>query len=218
MKRFAVIGLGKFGFHMAKALYDEEKEVIAIDTDKNKVQAVAPHCTEAIIMDATDKDAISTLGLDKFDAVIVSTGNKISFSILICLHLSEIGVQKILVKAIDMDHAKILRRVGATEIIHPERDMAIRIARGLSRPNVLDFIPLGDEFDLIQLGAPPGFVGKSLKDLNLRAKHHVHVIAVKEPAPENFVLAPPADFVLKDGDILMMLGKSGDIRRIKGIK
>jgi len=152
------------------------------------------------------------------DGGIVSTGTKISTSILICLYLQEIGVKKILAKALDDDHGKILKRVGATEIIHPERDMALRVARGLSRPNVLDFIPLSDEFDLVQVGPPRQFIGKSLKDLNLRAKHNVHIIAIKELVPENFVLVPPASFVIKDSDILIMLGKSEDIKRIKALK
>jgi trk system potassium uptake protein len=218
MKRFAVIGLGNFGFNMAKALYAEGNEVIAIDTDKAKVQTISPNCTEAIVMNATDNEALKSLGLENFDAVIISTGTKISFSLLICLHLHEMGVKQILVKAIDDDHAKILLRVGATDIIHPERDMAIRVARGLSRPNILDFIPLADEYDLIQVGPPTAFIGKNLKEINLRAKYNVHVIAIKELAPENFVLVPPADFVIKDSDILMMLGKSEDIRKIKALK
>lgn len=121
-------------------------------------------------------------------------------------------------KALDDDHAKILKRVGATEIIHPERDMAVRISRGLSRPNMLDFIPLADEFDLVQVGPPGEFIGKSLKDLNLRAKYNVHIIAIKELVPENFILVPAASFVIKDSDILIMLGKSENIKRIKALK
>jgi trk system potassium uptake protein TrkA len=218
MKRFAVIGLGNFGFHTAKALYDDGNEVVAIDADKNRVQAIDPHCTEAIVLDSTDKEALKSLGLEHMDGVIVSTGTNISTSILICLYLQEIGVKKILVKALDEDHAKILRKVGATEIIHPERDMAVRISRGLSRPNVLDFIPLAEEFDLIQVGPPREFIGKSLKDLNLRAKYNVHIIAIKELVPENFILVPPAGFIIKDSDILIMLGKTEDIRKIKALK
>ncbi len=116
------------------------------------------------------------------------------------------------------DHGKILKRVGATQIIHPERDMAVRISRGLSRPNVLDFIPLADEYDLIQADPPREFIGKSLRALNLRAKFNVHVIAIKELVPENFTLVPPADFVIKDSDILIILGKTEDIRKIKALK
>jgi len=215
MKHFAVIGLGNFGFHAAKALFEDGNEVVAIDADKARVQAIDPHCTEAMVLDATDKEALKSLGLRDMDGVIISIGTKISTSILICLYLHEIGVKKILVKAMDDDHGKILKRVGATEIIHPERDMALRLSRGLSRPNVLDFIPLADEFDLIQVGPPREFIGKSLRDLNLRAKYNVHIIAIKELVPENFVLVPPASFVIKDSDILIMLGKAEDIRNIK---
>ncbi|MBU0995186.1 MAG: TrkA family potassium uptake protein [Proteobacteria bacterium] len=218
MKRFAVIGLGNFGFHAAKALYEDGNEIIAIDADKVRVQAIDAYCTEAITLEATDKERLKSLGLENMDGVIVSTGTKISTSILICLYLQEIGVKKILAKALDEDHGKILKRVGATEIIHPERDMAVRISRGLSRPNVLDFIPLAEEFDLIQVGPPRDFIGKSLKDLNLRAKYNVHIIAIKELVPENFLLVPPANFIIKDSDILIMLGKTDDIKKIKALK
>lgn len=217
MKKFAVIGLGNFGFHAAKALYEDGNEVLAVDADKARVQAIDAYCTEAVVLEATDKEALKALGLEHMDSVIVSTGTKISTSILICLHLHEIGIKKILIKALDEDHEKILKRVGATEIIHPERDMAVRVSRGLSRPNVLDFIPLSDEFDLVQLGPPKAFIGKSLKELNLRAKYSVHVIAIKELVPENFILVPAASFVIKDSDILILLGKSKDIRKIKAL-
>jgi trk system potassium uptake protein TrkA len=218
MKRFAVIGLGNFGFHTAKALYEDGNEVVAIDSDRARVQAVDPHATEAVVLDATDKESLKALGLEHMDGVIVSTGTKISTSILICLHLQEIGVKKILAKALDEDHGKILKRVGATEIIHPERDMALRVSRALSRPNVLDFIPLAEDFEMVQVGPPGEFIGKSLKDLNLRALYNVHIIAIKELVPENFILVPPAGFVIKDSDILIMLGKSQDIKRIRALK
>lgn len=218
MKKFAVIGLGTFGFHVAKSLYEDGHEVIAIDTDKQFVQAIDAHCSEAVVMDATDKDALNSLGLADMDAVIVSIGTNISVSVLICLYLQEIGVKQILAKALDEDHAKILKKVGATEIIHPERDMARRIARGLSTPNIIDFIPLAEDFDLVQVGPPREFIGKSLKDLNLRAKYNVHIIAIKELVPENFILVPPAGFVIKDSDILIMLGKTEDIKKIRALK
>jgi trk system potassium uptake protein len=218
MKRYAVIGLGNFGFYAAKSLYEDGNEVVAIDSDKARVHAIDPHSTEAIVLDATDNAALKSLGLETMDGVIVSTGTKISTSILICLHLQEMGVKKILAKALDEDHGKILKRVGATEIIHPERDMAIRISRSLSRPNILDFIPLAEDYDLVQVGPPKEFIGRTLNELNLRAKYNVHVIAIKELIPDNFLLVPPADFVIKDSDILIMLGKSEDIKKIKALK
>lgn len=218
MKKFAVIGLGNFGFHAAKALFEDGNEVVAIDGEKVRVQAIDPYATEALVMNATEKETIRSLGLENMDGVIVSTGTNISISILICLYLSEIGVKKIIAKAIDDDHAKILKRVGATEVIHPERDMALRVSRNLSRPNVIDFIPLAEDFDLVQVDPPKEFIGKSLKGLNLRAKYNVQVIAIKEVVPDNFVLAPNADFVIKDSDILVMLGRTKDINRIKILK
>jgi len=217
MKKFAVIGLGNFGFNAAKALFEDGNEVIAIDTDRIKVQAIDPYATEAIVLNATDKEALRSLGLEETEAVVVSTGTQISISILICLYLNELGVKRILAKALDADHEKILLRVGATEVIHPERDMAIRVARSLSRPNMLDFIPLSNEFDLIQFNPPQNFLNHSLKDLNLRVKYNVHIIAIKKPAPEGFVLVPPANYEIQAADTLIILGKSEDIKKIKGL-
>lgn len=218
MKKFAVIGLGNFGFHVAKALYNDGNEVVAIDSDKGRIQSIDPYSSEAIVMDATDKEALRALGLEHMDGVIVSTGTRISTSILICLYLQEIGVKTILAKALDEDHEKILKRVGATEIIHPERDMALRVARGLSTPNVLDFIPLAKDFDLVQVAPPKEFLNKSLAELNLRARYNVQIIAIKDLTSKNMVLAPPADFVVKNSDLLIMLGKTEDINKIKALK
>jgi len=218
MKKFAVIGLGNFGFHVAKALYEDGNEVIAIDTDKARVQAIGSYATEAIVMNATDKTALKALGLENMDGVIVSTGTNISSSVLICLYLQEIGVTRILAKAIDEDHEKILKRMGATEIIHPERDIALRVARNMSKPNLLDFIPLAEGFELVEVGPPREFIGRSLRQLNLRAKYNVFVVAIQETVPENFVFVPPADFVLKDSDVMIMLGRTTDIDKIKGLE
>lgn len=217
MKRFAVIGLGNFGFHVAQALFEDGNEVIAIDMDKARVQAIDAHATEAIVMNGIEKEMMKALGMEQLDGVVVSTGANISTSVLICLHLQEFKVKRIIAKAIDDDHAKVLKKVGATEIIHPERDMALRVARNLSRPNIIDFIPLAEDFDLAQIDPPREFIGKSLKDLNLRAKYKVHIIAIKELVPENFILVPPANFIIKDSDILIALGKSEDIKGIKAL-
>lgn len=218
MKKFAVIGLGKFGFHVAKALFEAGNEVVAVDQDKNKIQEIDPFCTEAVVMDATDKERLNALGLEDMDSVIISAGTKISNSILICLHLQEMGIRKILAKATDDDHAKILKKVGATEIIRPEMAMAVRVARSLSTPNILDFIPLAEDYNLLQVDPPRAFIGKTLKELNLRAKYNVYVIAIKELVPENFVLVPPAGFLIKDSDVLIILGKEQDISKIKELQ
>lgn len=215
MKRYAVIGLGRFGFHVAKTLYEEGSDVIAIDIDKARVQEIEPYCSQAVVLDGTDKDRLSVLGLETIDAGIISIGTNISSSILICLYLQELGVNRIIAKALDEDHAKILQKVGASDIVHPEKDMAMRVARQLVTPNILDFIPMEQDFTVAQVEAPKDYIGKSLSDLNLRAHFNVYVIAIKEFKPENVILAPPADFRIKQSDLLFLLGKREDIKKIK---
>jgi len=218
MKRFAVIGLGNFGFYLTKTLFEEGNEVIAIDTDRSRVQAVNQFATEAIVADASNKDTLKTLGLDDVDGVVVCTGTKMNESTMICYHLQEMQVPRILVKASDEDHAQVLRRVGATDIIFPERDMAVRTARNLSKPNVLDFIPLSDEYDLIQIEPPKEFIGKSIRNLNLRAKYSIHIIAIKQTAEKESILIPEPDYIIQESSVLVLLGKAADIRKVKAIK
>ena len=215
MKRYGVIGLGTLGYYVAKGLYEEGNEVIAIDMNKDKVQAIVPFSSDAIVMDATDKEKLKAIGLEEMDAVIISTGNKISISILICYYLREIGVKRILCKAEDDDHGEILKLVGSNEIIRPDKDMAVRITRSLTKPNVLNFIPLEKGYDIIQAYPPEAFVGKSLIELDLRKKHGVHIIAIKEKGSEKMQLVPPADYTIKENDTMVILGKDEDIEKMK---
>ncbi|WP_319406587.1 TrkA family potassium uptake protein [uncultured Desulfosarcina sp.] len=218
MKRFAVIGIGNFGYHIAKALYEAKNEVITIDRNKDRIQVIAPHCTSSIVQDVTDIEALKGLGLDEMDAVIVSTGANIKPSILICFHLARLGIKQIIVKAEDDDHGEILKQLGATEIIRPGMDMAQRLAMRLTSPNILDFLPLEEEYTIAQVDPPPPFIGKSLMELELRKRYHVNVIAVKERIPERFFMVPGADFKVKDSDILIVLGKKSDLSKIKELK
>lgn len=218
MKRFAVIGTGSFGYYVAKALYENENEVIAIDRNKERVQAIEPYCTSAIVQDVTDIKALKALGLDEMDAVIVSTGENIKPSILICFHLSRLGIKRIIVKAEDDDHGEILKQLGATEIIRPSMDMAEGLALRLTSPNILEFLPLAEDYTIAQVNAPPSFIGKSLRDLDLRRRYEVNIIAVKELVPGRFVMVPSPDFTVKDSDVLVMLGKKADLKEIKELK
>ncbi len=218
MKRYGVIGLGSFGYYIAKGLYETGNEVIAIDMDRNKVQAMEQYCTDGIVMDATDKEKLKAVGLEETDAVVISTGEKISISILVCYYLKEIGVKRIVVKATDDDHANILRMLGATEIIHPEKDMAARIARGLSKPNILNFVPLEKGYNIIQAKPAEAFVGKTLEDLNLRKKYGVYVIGIKTKNSEKMQLVPPADYPIQENDTMIILGRDEDIEKIKELE
>jgi len=217
-KRFAVIGAGSFGYYVAKALYENQNEVIAIDRIKERVQAIEPFCTSAIVQDVTDIEALKGLGLHEMDAVIVSTGANIKPSILICFHLGRLDIKRIIAKAEDDDHGEILKQLGATEIIRPGMDMAQRLAMRLTSPNILEFLPLEEEYTIAQVDPPPSFIGKSLMELELRKRYEVNVIAVKELVPERFNMVPGGDFTVKDSDILVILGKESDLAKIRELK
>lgn len=212
-KRFCVIGLGNFGFHAVNELFQQGHEVIAIDMDKEKVQHVQDCCTYAIMADAANKEFLRAQGLGEMDAVIVSTGERSHLATLITLYLKELKVPRILVKAINEDHGRILEKIGATDIIFPEKDMARKTARSLSHPNVLEFIPLAEEYSISESAPPAHFLGKTLTELGLRNKFHVTVIAIKDVLTNEFIMVPPATHVIKDSDLLILIGKTDDLEK-----
>jgi trk system potassium uptake protein TrkA len=218
MRSFAVIGLGKFGFNVARVLYELGQEVTAIDEDKEIVQKIQEFSTQAVVTDATVAENLLALGINNVDVAVVSMGEKMDASILIALHLKEMGVPEIWVKAINEDHGKILTRLGVTEVIHVEKAMAERIAQSLSRPNVIDYLPVSEGYSIQEFAVPSAFTGKSLAELDLRRKYGVFVIAVKELIPERVVLNPEADFVFKDSDIMVILGSDVDLDKLKAVK
>lgn len=216
MKRFAVIGLGTFGFHVARTLFQEGYDVLGIDKDKEKVQKAKDFVSQALMIDATNKESLKTLDLDKMDAVIVSTGELISYSILITLYLKELGVENILVKAVTEDHGNILEKIGASDTIFPERDTAIKLAKNLSAPNILDYLPLAEDYAIAEWAPTKEVIGKSLVQSQLRSNYNIQVMAIREVLPGRTVLAPGPDFVIKDSDILIIMGRQKDIERLKG--
>jgi trk system potassium uptake protein TrkA len=215
MKRVVVVGLGIFGFNIAKDLYENGIEVIAIDKDKDIIQRIRDYSTKAIPADGTDKEVIDSLGLQEDDIVIISFGEDLAASTLITLHLKELKVKHIIVKAPNEDHKRVLEKVGATEVIIPEREMADKVAKSLISPNVLDYIPLSEDYTISEIVPPASFMGKTIGDLHLRTKHHIEVIAVRETLPERLTMVPRAEFVIKDSDVLVVIGKEEDIQKIK---
>jgi len=209
--RFAVIGLGNFGFHVAQALFAAGHEVVAIDIDPEKVQRIQDYSTYVILGDAGNKEFLTSQGIGEMNAVVVSTGERSHLATLVTLYLKEIGVPRILVKAINEDHGRILRKVGATDVIFPEKDIALKIARSLSTPNILECIPLAEEYTLTEAGAPKHYIGKTLADLDLRKKHHVTVIGIRDMLTGSFSLPPSPSYLIKDSDLLIFLGKTEDI-------
>jgi trk system potassium uptake protein TrkA len=217
MKRFIVIGLGNFGFYVAKTLYEDGHEVLAIDRNRDRVANIQDLVSEAMILDAIHKESLTGLGIRQAEAIVVSMGDDISNSILTTLYLKELGARKIVAKCQDEDHARILEKLGAHEIIFPEKAMGQKVAKGLSKGNILDFIPLSEDYTIVEAAPPAEFVGRSLKDLKLKTIYHVYIIAVNQLIPPAFILSPPGDFVIKDSDGLVLLGREKDIQQIKGL-
>ena len=214
MRRVVVIGLGIFGFNIAKDLYENGMEVIAIDKNKETIQKIRDFSTKAILADGTDKEVMESIGIQQDDVVIISFGEDLAASTLVTLHLKEMKVKTIIVKAPNEDHKHVLEKVGATEVIIPEREMADKVAKSLISPNVLDYIPLSEDYTVCEIVPPASFMGKTIGDLHLRSKHHIEVIAVREMLPERLTMVPRAEFVVKDSDVLVVIGKEKDIQKI----
>lgn len=212
--KFAVIGLGSFGSNVAKTLYEKGNEVLAVDKDKQKIEEVKAFVSHAVHMDADDKENLLALGIQDMDVVIVSLAPEMESSILTVLYLNEIGAGRIVAKALSEDHAKILDAVGATDVIFPEKDMAIKTALRLSNPNVLEYLPLLSGVGIQEIAPPEKFIGKSLKELNLRNKYGIQIIAIKEIIPEKTTYIPSADFVIKDSDILIVMGEDRQLSKL----
>ena len=215
--KFAVIGLGSFGSNIAKTLYEKGNEVLAVDEDKEKIDEVKNFVSHAVHMDAADKENLQALGIKDMDVVIVSLGPEMEASVLTVLYLNEMGTKRIVAKALTEDHAKILESVGATEVIYPEKDMAIKTALRLSCPNVLEYLPLISGFGIQEIAPPEKFIGKNLRELDLRNKYGIQVIAIKELIPEKTTFVPKADFVLKDSDILVIMGEDKQLEKINAL-
>jgi trk system potassium uptake protein TrkA len=212
MGRYAVIGLGKFGATVVRALHELGDEVVAIDRERSRVQEVRDASTQAIEADCTDQDNLRALGIADADAVVVSLGEIMDASILVTLYLKELGVKRIVVKAVSEDHGKILARLGATEIVHPERDTARRVAKLLGVRSIVEYLPLAGDSSLVELETPADFVGKTLSELDIRRRHHVLVVAIKRG--ESLVLPTGGDHRIQAGDQLVLVGRDTDLDKL----
>ena len=211
MARFGVIGFGNFGHHVARTLYEEGHEVIAVDADRDHVQAIKDYTTVALVGDAANKEFLVTHGFADLTAVVVSTGDRSHVATLITLYLKELKVARIVVKAISEDHGRILGKIGATDIIFHEKDMAIRTAKTLSAPNIIEHIPLGDDFAITEVSPPRKFIGKSLIELDMRNRYKVTVLGIRDVLTEEFIALPPAQRLIRDSDILILAGRPEDV-------
>lgn len=215
MKQYAVMGLGNFGFYLASRLYEKGHEVLAIDKDQTRVQDIRDMVSQALVADTTDRRAMENIGVKDLDAAVVCIGSVLSESILTVLNLKEIGVKQVIAKAISEPHGRILQKIGATEILFPEKDMAVSLAERLHNPNLLEYLPVLEGFSIIQLAPPNDFIGKDLQELNLINQYGVQVVAIKELVPERLNMIPTAKFILKDSDIMILLGPNKALEKLR---
>jgi len=214
MGRFAIVGLGSFGATVARALFERGNEVIGVDMSRQRVQELRDSCTDAIVADGTDFETLKSLGVASADAVVISLGERMDASVLAALHLKDLGARRIVVKAVSDDHGEILRRVGATRVIHPERDTARHLALqlGLGVRSIVEYMPLAADSSLVELNTPVAFVGKTLAELGLPRRFGVLVVAVKRG--DVLTLGPRADQRVEADDVLVLVGRDEDIDRL----
>jgi trk system potassium uptake protein TrkA len=214
MKRCIVIGLGIFGNNIVRELSENGFEVIAIDKNKEAVQRVRDLASKAIVADGTDREIMDQIGVHEDDTVIISFGEDLAAATLITLHLRQLNVKSIIVKAPNEEHKMILEKVGATDVIIPEKEIANKVARSLISPNVFDYLPLSADYMIYEMAPPESFLGKSIAELELRSRFNVMVIAVKDILSDKVVTLPPASYIIKDGQVMILVGKVDDIEKI----
>ncbi|NQD65212.1 TrkA family potassium uptake protein [Bacillus haikouensis] len=212
-KEFVVIGLGRFGGSIVRSLAEQGMEVMAIDQDEDKVNEFSSIASHAVVADSTDESVLKSLGIRNFDHVIVAIGDDIQSSVLTTLMLKEIGVKKITVKAQNDYHEKVLRKIGANQVVHPERDMGRRIAHNIISNNVLDYLELSDEHSIVEIVANDQLAGNTLIDLDIRAKYGINIVAIKRE--RDIIVSPQADELIRVGDILIVIGADTDINRFE---
>mgnify|MGYP002514719094 FL=1 len=204
MKTFIVIGLGLFGAETARKLCTHGCEVLAMDIRSDLVQQVAADVTHAVVGDGQDKEVLRALGAGKFDCAIIAIGDDLAASVLTTMNLKELGVPYVICKAHDETHRRVLEKLGVDRVVIPECEFGGKLARSLSSHNVLDYIELSQDHGILEIPAPKSWVGQTLRQLNVRAKLGVNIIAVESNGVTN--VSPAAEYLICQGDVMVVLG------------
>ncbi len=224
-KIFAIIGLGKFGSSVAIALSEKKKEVIAIDKDERLVNEISDFVTNSVVLDATDEKALRNIEIQNVDVAVVAVG-EIEESILITLLLKELGIKKIIAKAISEQHKKVLEKVGATKIILPEKEVGQNLAQSLISPGIFDHIEMSDKYSLVEIKPLNQWVNKTIKKADVRNKFSVSIVGIKRKFPhidekgemtelEEIIIAPPSNTKILKDDIVIIIGDKESILKIQ---
>ena len=213
MKSYVVIGLGRFGSEVARRLCSLGCEVLAIDIHSDLVQQVADDVTQAVVADAQDKEVLRALGVRDFDCAIIAIGGALGASVLATMNIKELGIPYVVCKAHDETHRRVLEKLGADRVVIPEQENAVRLAHSLSRPNVLDYIELSKDYGIIEVPAPKSWENRNLRELNIRAKLGVNIIAIRRGGEIN--VSPPAEFRIQSGDVVVVLGGTAALSTVQ---
>ncbi len=213
MKAYVVIGLGRFGTELATRLYACGEEVMAIDTDDALIDKIADRVTRAVCADARDKDVLEKLGVENFDRAIVAVGSDLAAAVLITMNLKTLGVPFVMCKARDDTYREILERLGADRVVIPEREVADKLALGLTHAGVMEYIELSQEFGIVEMEPVPEWIGKSIRELELRKRYGVNVIAVRRD--DAIRIPPDIDAPVRDDMIMVMLGQYDMFEKLK---
>lgn len=211
-KEYIVIGLGRFGSSMAKQLEANGCKVLAIDRNEKRIRQIADYVTLAMCVDITNEEALMELGGKNFDGAIISIGHSLDASILAALWAKEQGIPQIIAKAYDDMQGKILTKMGVDEIVYPEKEMGVHLANNLAFNNLFDAIELTSEYSITDIGVLKSWMGKNLKELKLREKYGVSVIAIKRGS--TLIINPPADAPTQRGDAFVLLGTNATLKKI----
>ena len=213
MKNFIVIGLGLFGAETARKLCAHGCEVLAMDIRSDLVQQVSADVTQAVVGDGQDKEVLRALGAGKFDCAIIAIGDDLAASVLTTMNLKELGVPQVICKAHDETHRRVLEKLGVDRVVIPECEFGSKLARSLSSHNVLDYIELSPNHGIVDIPAPKSWVGKTIRELNVRAKLGVNIIAVESNKVTN--VSPAADYLIRTGDVMVVLGDNRSLEAVQ---
>ncbi len=217
MKSFVVIGVGRFGAALAKELTELGHEVLALDQSEEAITHIADHVTHAVIGDAKDENVIRSIGVRNFDCAVVAIASDIQDSVLVTLMLKDMGVKKVIAKAQSLMHMRVLERIGADQVVFPERDMGQRVAQSLAASNIIDFIELSEDYSIIELNCPKKWCGKTLLELNIRGEYGANIIAVRGSEGKQVTVSPPANYRLTEGDVLIVIGANNDLDELRDL-
>ncbi|MHB0956384.1 MAG: potassium channel family protein [Pirellulaceae bacterium] len=218
MKRFVVVGLGNFGFTAAKALANNGHDVIAVDLDGDIVDRVAPFVSHAAVGDSTDLETLRRIGASDADAGVVATGDDISSSILATMALLDLKVKDIYVKVVSTDHARVMHRIGVTDVVFPERDTALALASRITGSALLNYVRLGSGFSIQEMGVPSSWDGRTIRELELRQHYDITIVALHDVLTGKIMATPDPDHILRDSDTLLVAGDDAALARVANVK